>query len=365
LIDKKESNLILFFYTLFSYLIKRLYQLILRFEHFKDAIVDLLLWKRGILHRPFVHACLIAIVVVTTVLGGVFTGSGIVAGSYPGVEQTIIASSSLTADQTTVETSQEVVTVISDKPRDQILEYEVLGGDTIGAISEKFQVSVDTIRYANNLSDVDDIYPGDKIKILPVSGVAHTVASGDTIFTVAKKYQAEPQAILDFPFNDVGDDFALAIGQILIVPDGAPPSKPKAAPTQYLAKENVNQTPVTGGGAFSWPTVGSISQYFAWYHPGVDIQNPAAPAVTASDGGRVVVAGWPDNWGYGNRIIIDHGNGFTTLYAHLSRIYVGVGQYVDKGEVIGQMGSTGRSTGTHLHIEIRRNGAALNPLSLF
>ncbi len=151
----------------------------------------------------------------------------------------------------------------------------------------------------------------------------------------------------------------------MIVPDGSPPNTPaprRAAPS-YLANGSLYSAP--SGGTFIWPTstVG-ISQYFAWYHPGIDLPNPAAPVVAAADGGTVVVAGWPDNFGYGNRVVIDHGNGYKTTYAHLSNIYVAVGQSISRGQVLGQMGSTGRSTGTHLHLEIRYKGIAVNPLAI-
>lgn len=255
------------------------------------------------------------------------------------------------------------VTIISEKPRDEILEYEVKGGDTVSGVAQEFGVTVNTIRWANNLSDVDDIHPGDALKILPVAGVAHKVQSGDTIFSVAKKYRAEPQAILDFPFNDVGDDFALRVGQVLIVPDGAPPEKPKPPPVQYLARANVPTSQTSGSGLFRWPTTGYIGQYFAYYHKGIDIVNSSAPDVVAADAGKVTVSGWPDNSGYGRRVVIDHGSGYSTLYGHLASAYVGAGEYVAKGERIGKMGTTGRSTGIHLHLEIYKNGVAQNPLS--
>jgi len=149
----------------------------------------------------------------------------------------------------------------------------------------------------------------------------------------------------------------------LIVPDGAPPEKPKPAPTQYLARANI-PAPDLASGRFIWPASGDLSQYFAWYHPAIDISNLGGGPIYASDSGTVVVAGWPDNWGYGNRVIIDHGNGYTTLYAHLAANYVSPGQQVSKGDVIGAMGSTGRSSGVHVHLEIRRDGVALNPLGL-
>ena len=119
-----------------------------------------------------------------------------------------------------------------------------------------------------------------------------------------------------------------------------------------------------GGGNFIWPTNGGLTQYFSWYHPGIDVANRVGPGVAASDGGTVVVSGWPDNYGFGNRVVLDHGNGYKTTYAHLSNIYVTVGQTVSRGQILGQMGSTGRSTGTHLHLEIRYKGIAVNPLAI-
>ncbi|MDP3983234.1 MAG: M23 family metallopeptidase, partial [bacterium] len=117
-----------------------------------------------------------------------------------------------------------------------------------------------------------------------------------------------------------------------------------------------------GDGQFLWPTNGRITQNFVWYHKGLDIANNSAPSIAAADAGTVVYAGCL-KWGYGCHVIIDHGNGFQTLYAHLTQYYVNVGDAVARGQSIGQMGSTGRSTGTHLHFEVRKNGTAFNPMS--
>ena len=103
-----------------------------------------------------------------------------------------------------------------------------------------------------------------------------------------------------------------------------------------------------------------ISQGFSWYHKGIDIANPNYPPIVAADSGVVTVAGWVDNTGYGNRVMIDHGNGYITLYGHMSRVSVSVGQRVGKGQLIGYVGSTGRSTGPHVHFEIRNSGGGFN-----
>lgn len=335
------------------------------FEKIKDVVVDILLVRRGANTSAFVHVSLLGLAISVLVGGGFFSSSAIVSGSYPGVQANpLIATASTEYTASGVITSTITpVTIISDKPRDKIIEHEVASGETISSIASEFGVSENTLLWENNLTTSSQIKIGQNIKILPVSGVAHKVASGDTIYSVGKKYRANAQAIIDFPFNDIGDDFQLASGQLLIVPDGTPPEKPKGAPTQYLARENI---PIAdfGSGQFMWPASGGLAQYFAWYHPGIDIDNLGGGPIYASDSGTVTVAGWPDNFGYGNRIVINHGNGYTTLYAHLSAIYVSPGQSVTRGDVIGQMGSTGRSTGPHLHLEIRRDGTALNPLSI-
>lgn len=329
------------------------------------------MFKRGGLQKKVWHGSMVGLSAFGVLTSGVWGGSTLVSSSFPGLggqDANFAQAYERTTDDPVLNSLYDTRTNVSQKPRSEIIEYEVKSGDTLSTIADKFDVSSDTIKWVNDLDNVNAIKPGQKLKVLPVSGVAHTVKSGDTLESVAKKYSAEQQPILDFPFNDVPDDFRLKVGQVLIIPDGTPPvapaPKPRAAP-QYLAQGPSSPTfTAPGGGNFIWPTTGSLTQYFVWYHPGIDIANRAAPAITATDGGVVTLAGWPDNYGYGNRIIIDHGNGYQTLYGHLSNIYVTAGQRVSRGQTIGQMGSTGRSTGTHLHLEIRYKGIALNPLAI-
>jgi len=354
-----------FLKALASYFTYRLTLAGLHFEKGKDFVVDALMMKRGANTPLFLHVSVLTLALAVLVGGGIFSSTSVVSGSYPGVPANPLVAGSADDLESggVISSSVTPVTVISDKPRDKVIEYEVRQGETISSIAKEYGVSENTILWENDLALTGTIKAGQKLLILPVSGVSHKVVSGDTIYSVAKKYQANPQAVIDFPFNDIGDNFALLTGQELIVPDGAPPEKPRPAPTQYLAQQNI---PVVDLGTtqFIWPASGGFSQYFSWYHPGVDISNLGGGPIRASDSGTVTVAGWPDNFGYGNRVVIDHGNGFTTLYAHMSAIYVSVGQTVSKGDVIGAMGSTGRSTGVHVHLEIRRDGTALNPLSL-
>lgn len=343
-----------------------------RFEGFKNFSVDLLMWRRGSLQKQVWHGSIVGLTSVGILTSGILGGQSLVSATYPGIggpDPRFVESLEPLPEGSFIEGSQDTHTNISQKPRSEIIDYEVQSGDTLSSVARKFGISSDSIVWANDLTNVNQIKPGQTLKILPVSGIAYTVKSGDTLDSVAKKYQADAQAIVDFPFNDVPDDFRLKTGQVLIVPDGQPPEvkAPKARPQpQYIAQGPSSPTfGALGGGKFVWPTSTSgISQYFAWYHPGIDMPNKAAPGIAASDGGTVVVAGWPDGYGYGNRVVIDHGNGYRTLYAHLSNIYVGVGQTVSRGQIIGQMGSTGRSTGVHLHFEIHYKGVPINPLSI-
>lgn len=335
------------------------------FEKLKDLVVDVLLARRGANTSAFVHLSILGLAIVVLLGGGVFTSGSVVSGSYPGVPANpLVAGASVDNSGSGVITSTITpVTIISEKPRDKTVQYEVKAGDTVSTIAAEYGVSENTILWENDLAATSQIKEGQKLAILPVSGVEHKVAGGDTIYSVAKRYRANAQAIIDFPFNDVGDDFQLATGQVLLVPDGAPPEKPKPAPTQYLAQKNI---PVgdLGSGQFAWPASGDLAQYFSWYHPALDISNLGGGPIHAADSGTVTVSGWPDSYGYGNRVVLDHGNGYTTLYGHMSAIYVSPGQKVSKGDVIGAMGSTGRSTGVHLHLEVRKDGTALNPLSI-
>ncbi len=341
----------------YQYLYRRAYQTFRYFEKIKGWVTRLLYQQRGRFSQPFVHISMGALIALGVTLAPVL------ATSFPGVSSdpwADIPPSSLVRDIT----DDGTATQESVKPRDKIIEYEVQPGDTVSGIAAKFDIDSDTIRWENNLTSVNDITPGQKLRILPVTGVSHKVARGETIYSIAKKYSTDAQAIVDFPFNTFADNetFALEVGQTLIVPDGKQPNQVLWSPSLAVSRQTPDAGVVSGTGQFVWPNSGMITQRFTWYHAGIDIANSGFPPVLAADSGRVILAGWPDNSGYGNRIILDHGNGFQTLYGHLSKIYVVVGQTVNRGDIIGQEGSTGRSTGPHLHFEIRRGGVAVNPL---
>ena len=340
-----------------------------QFETLKNFIKEVLMQGRGAHQKSFWHGSIFALILVGISTSGVFGGQSLISSSFPGIggpDPRFAQAFEPFPNGPVLSDFQDPHTDISQKPRSEIIDYEVASGDTLSSIAQKFGISADTIKWANSITNVNAVKPGETLKILPVIGVSHKVKSGDTLASVAKKYTAEEQAIVDFPFNDVPDDFSLKVGQVLIVPDGSPPEiiAPKPKP-KYLAQGPTSAAfSAPGGGTFIWPAGGGVTQYYAWYHPGVDIANRSAPGISASDAGRVIVAGWPDSSGYGNRVIIDHGNGYTSLYAHLSNVYVSVGENISRGQLIGQMGSTGRSTGTHLHLEIHYKGVPLNPLAI-
>ncbi|MEX0649546.1 MAG: peptidoglycan DD-metalloendopeptidase family protein [Candidatus Andersenbacteria bacterium] len=248
--------------------------------------------------------------------------------------------------------------------------YTVQEDDTIAGIAAKFDVSVNTVLWANGLNSKTVIKAGDHITILPTTGVLHTVTSGDTVLGIANKYDAKAADVLTY--NNLGDGSRLSIGQKLIVPDGY--VEQRSAPavvsgnTRIAREEESGPTPepapVSPGGGWVWPTTSKhISQYFRGGHTGIDIDNRSRPSVFASQGGVVEFRGWLG--GYGNLIIINHGGGLTTYYAHLDAFYVAKGQKVSSGDAIGKMGSTGRSTGPHVHFEVRRNGKPTNPMAVF
>jgi murein DD-endopeptidase MepM/ murein hydrolase activator NlpD len=332
----------------FIYLSRKLKKSGENFEVRKSFVVDILMARRGSYQRPFLHFSLMILF-----SAGIMSAPIIASAQPTNLDSFTPPSAVLTSLDVA---SSGIETQISEKPRDTVVNYTVQSGDTLSSVAVKFGISVDTIKWVNNIKD-DDLGIGDVLKILPVTGVFHKVTDGETVYSIAKKYKTDAQKIVNFPFNDFADldTFALNIGQTLVVPDGVIQQAPAI----------IYQAPVIiagGSGQFMWPTNGMITQYPIWYHMAIDIANPSQPPVMAADGGTVILAKYL-TYDYGHHVMIDHGNGFITLYGHMTDIYVKVGDYVKKGQVIGKMGSTGRSTGTHLHFEVRKNNLTQNPLS--
>jgi len=254
-----------------------------------------------------------------------------------------------------------------DTARPEVLYYSVKSGDTVLAIAKRFGLQPETLMWSNSFieQNPDRLKIGDQVRILPIDGVLHVVKRGDTLSGIASKYETDMQAIVQYAPNGMtGVNDSLPIGKEIVVPGG---TKPYVAPTVGGASTAYSVArpagALAGSGNFSWPAAGYVSQGYWRGHPAIDIAGWVGAPVTAADSGYVVLAGGGWNGGYGNYVIIDHGNGFTTLYAHLNSIFVKPGETVSRGQQVGTMGNTGNSTGAHLHLEIRYNGVPYNPAS--
>ena len=249
------------------------------------------------------------------------------------------------------------------KIRTDVETYVVQSGDTISTIAANFGLSQNTILWANNMGPRDFIKPGQKLKVLPVDGVTYTVKKGDTISKLAKTYNVSEDDIRDY--NKIEEGQALSVKQELLIPGGKviyqAPVIVRAPIIDRIRDVLVNPSPDAGSLSMIWPTSGHvITQYWGWKHTGVDIDGDYDSPIYASDAGVVEIAGW--GTGYGIQAVLNHENGYKTRYGHMSKIFVTPGQRVKKGEVLGMVGTTGNSTGTHLHFEVYVNGKRNNPL---
>lgn len=244
-------------------------------------------------------------------------------------------------------------------------QYVVQEGETISEIAEQFGVSTQTILDENNLTERSFIRPGQTLTILVTpsgKAVRHEIKRGDTLSKIAQTYNVSEESILDF--NNLTDADSLAVGDTLII-DGA--RKPTPQPTTTLARvSNFFSTPTNigsaapSGGSFAWPSPDRrVNQGVRAGHVAIDIECSNGQSLFAAESGTVSSAGW--SGGYGLRIVINHGGGVQTLYGHFSSLYVSAGQSVSRGQAIGMCGSTGYSTGTHLHLEVRVGGKQVNP----
>ncbi len=254
-----------------------------------------------------------------------------------------------------------------NKPQEQrqtIIDYEIVPGDSVAKIASRFGISPETIIWANHLGSGHLISVGETLAILPVDGVLHTAAKGDTLDSLAKRYGVEVAVIANYGPNQLANPDSLAVGQHIIVPGGVykpPPVEPKASPPAPQPTPAPAPQPKEEGG-LAWPTYGMLTQYFGPYHHGIDIAAPIGTPIYAVASGQVIKAVKLE-WSYGWYLVIAHDNGFEGLYAHCSQFAVGVGDRVERGEVIAYMGSTGRTTGPHLHFELSLNGQVVNPLN--
>ncbi len=259
--------------------------------------------------------------------------------------------------------TQEPAQTIDVPKRTETQVYVVQDGDTLGRIAEAYGLSLSTILWSNGLTYTSTIQPGDELSILPVDGVLYTVKNGDTLSRIARNYSVDVDTIMSQ--NGLASANRLAIGDKLLLPGGEPPSpvstsRSSASITTLFTAPSVS-APSAAIGGWVWPTDWhTITQYYGWRHTGVDIDGDYTTSSYAARGGVVIYSGWRS--GYGLSVEVDHGDGYVTRYAHHSKNYVAVGDVVSTGQVLAQTGTTGRSTGTHLHFEVIRNGKFQNPL---
>jgi LysM repeat protein len=240
----------------------------------------------------------------------------------------------------------------------RIAVYVVREGDALSEIADMYNVTVNTILWANDIKRASGIVPGQELIILPVTGVQYVVKKGDTLASIAKKYGADTADII--AYNEVDSDAALIAGNTIIIPGGEV-APAKTSIIQNIVKATTGGTAIpASSGLFSNPLPnGRVTQGIHGYNA-VDLGAPYGSTIYAAASGKVIISratGY--NGGYGSYVVIDHGNGAQTLYAHMSSVVAGVGESIEKGEVVGYVGSTGRSTGNHLHFEVR--GGYRNP----
>jgi murein DD-endopeptidase MepM/ murein hydrolase activator NlpD len=257
-------------------------------------------------------------------------------------------------------------TNIPSRGRVTIERYTVQAGDTVFGIAAQFNLDPETIIWGNPelATQLNLLVPGKGLNILPIDGALRVVQAGDTIDKIAEVYHGSVDEIVAFPGNDLDpENVVLTPGQNLIIPNGwrdtlqwqlpAPPPRRGGGRTSSGCAQSI----VVGGFNFQWPANNRYLSGFDYNpntHPGLDIAAGLGAPIYASETGTVVYAGW-SQYGYGNLVIIDHGNGWQTVYAHLSQINTSCGQTASRGVVIGLSGSTGNSTGAHLHFEMRND----------
>lgn len=280
-------------------------------------------------------------------------------------------------------------TNVSERPRNEISKYTVLDGDTVIGIGDKFGLQPKTIFAANYyilLDNPENLKAGQVLNIMPVDGVYREWQAGEGLNGVAAFYHVKPEDIINYPTNHLDaatiGDYAhpnIQPGTWILVPGGV---YQYHTPGQigWISRTNPATAQVGGPGAcpptnsvaggvgtFVYPTAKHVLSGFDYStktnHLGIDLAANLGDNIMATDGGVVVYAGW-NNYGYGNMIMIDHGTGFQSLYGHLSQIFVQCGQGVNQGQTIGAAGSTGHSSGPHLHFEIRTATAVANPWDL-
>jgi len=361
--------------------------------------------KRPFLTRATAHLSIIALALIAIVLSGVgFPAPQAAGGSSFDTSAQVNSAAGPLSNDNPMETMPEVAptptpalpitlnhasnadvvarqpvlhTTFPERPRLHVITYVVQPGDNVFNISARFDLSPDTIVWSNREGLMDApwlIQEGLELFVLPVDGVYHTVRAGDTVASIAAEYEMEPEDLYN-EWNDLEEDGQLREGQQLVVPGGQgeevawepPPEYPAPGPSGYSYGICSGVT-FTGPGANGWFILPTGSpRVSGWYfhdprnpgHIGLDYGCNLGDPIYAADNGVITIAGW--NGGYGIMVELNHGNGFVTRYGHFDSLAVGCGQAIYQGNLLGYCGTTGYSTGPHLHFEIRSNGVPQDP----
>lgn len=236
------------------------------------------------------------------------------------------------------------------------LEYRVKNGDTLWSVSQRYGVEYDLVAAMNGLAPDAALYSGQRIYLPRDPEMSYTIQPGDTLWDIANKYRTNADMLLSY--NNIDRPERIQIGQEIKIPINNPEETPRVVAVAAVSKEKSR-----GANLFSWPLLGVITSNYgprkSGYHHGLDIAESTGTPIKAAKSGKVIFSGWRSVYGYA--VIIDHGNDTQTLYGHASKLLVKKGQYVYKGQIIAKVGNTGRTTGPHLHFEVRVNGKTVNP----
>ena len=278
------------------------------------------------------------------------------------------------SDFQSITRSIQLKTNIPERPRYEVEKYTVARGDSVFAIAEKYKITPETLLWANYDSLQDhphNLKPGIDLNVPPTDGIYYQWKDGDTLESVASEFKAEVDNIIGWPGNDIDlTNPTVEPGSWVMVPGGEREFVQWLIPTVATGSSGTSSAATSvcsggavGGGGFVWPADNhflSGNDYWSG-HLGIDLAAGEGAPVYATDSGVVTMAQGGDNYGYGNVIQIDHGNGYSSVYAHLSVIGVGLCQSVSTGQWIGGAGNTGNSQGAHLHFEVRQGGGFINP----
>jgi murein DD-endopeptidase MepM/ murein hydrolase activator NlpD len=347
--------------------------------------------KRPLLVRATAHLTIIGLALAAVGLSGVAIPAPQIAAGGPsnsGFASSVTADSSVeqatpspspvvfTNDADTISRQPVPHTTFPDRPRAEVITYTVQQDDTIFTIAAQFGLAPETVVWSNREAIQDApwlIQPGLQLFILPVNGVYHTVRDGETVRGIADEYEVDPSALYS-EWNGLEEGEPLREGQLLVIPGGKSDevtwNPPEPEPSQPLYSYSYDASSVAAPNPNNWFILPTGSRLVSgWYfhdprnptHIGLDYKCRLGDPLYAADNGAVTIAGWHGS--YGILVEISHGNGFTTRYGHLSQLAVGGGQAVHQGNLIGYCGTTGWSTGAHLHFEIRKNGVPQDPMA--